>query len=381
MYRALFTADWHLSNRLPYSKAMSGMDGITDRLLEQMVVIRQIIKAAKESDVDAVYILGDVFDKRSLDAIVLKSGAQLISELIEVVPSVFIMVGNHDVYSLTSNRSVNEFFDFIGDGVAEYIEPETVIDTRSTLNEKGDSVRFHVLPWCSLDIANKRLESMLKAKNADNSEYLDVLLLHHSVKGAVDRNWVSEDGLDPEWLCDNWDLILSGHFHNGQTFGGNGHYVSAPMQHDFGDEGSEGVRGYFIATFDKTNYTLEFKETTHPRFYSIKYSDYLSGSKEYIREWNKHDYVRFDISCTHAELKLLKPEIEEEEGKLARKGVRVIPYRFVPKTQHDDRIEITESATTNEIVSKYLDVASYEGLDRDRLLAIAIHALKEVENG
>jgi len=378
MYKALFTADWHLSNKLPYSKAMVGMDGITDRLLEQMAIIRQIIKAAKELEVDGFYILGDIFDKRSLDAIVVKAGAQLISELIEVVPNVFIMVGNHDVYSLTSSRSVNEFFDFIGNGSAKYLEPQTVID--------NVGVRFHVLPWCSLDVAGDRLKSMVVAKksmvSADkivNNKELDILLLHHSVKGAVDRNWVSEDGLNPDELDRDWDLVLSGHFHDKQPFGDKGHYVSAPMQHDFGDEGN-GLRGYYVGYFNADEYKLEFKTTEHHCFHSMLYSTYLLNPNENLVEWKSGDYVRFDVLCTHAEWKLLKTEVEATEGELVKKGFRVVPARFVPQTQHGDRIELSEDASSIEIVSRYLDVTSYDGLDRSKLIEIARHALKEVEN-
>lgn len=377
MYKSIFTADWHLSNKLPYAKAMSGMDGITDRLLEQMGVIRQIIKAAKEMKVNGFYILGDIFDKRSLDAIVLKAGAQLISELLQVVSAVFIMVGNHDVYSLSSDRSVNEFFDFIGSGGAKYLNPET------TMSLPGQGVRFHVLPWCSLDIADERLKRMVKSKNRrkkmTDEKMTDVLLLHHSVKGAKDRNWVSEDGLNPEDLDRDWDLILSGHFHDHQAFGSKGYYVSAPMQHDFGDEG-DGRRGYYVVTFDGTDYKLDFHTTEHRCFRSILYSTYLLSPLEYKNDWKKGDYVRFDALCTHAEWKLLKPEVEETETELVKKGFMVIPARFIPQTQHEDRIQLPEGVSTTEVLSKYLDVTSYEGLDRGRLLSIASHALKEVEN-
>lgn len=386
MYKAIFTADWHLSNKLPYSKTMAGMDGISDRLLEQMGIIRQIIKAAKELEVDGFYILGDIFDKRSLDAIVLKAGAQLISELLEVVSNVFITVGNHDVYSLTSSRSVNEFFDFIGNGGAKYLEPETIVDTAEMMNKRKGEVRFHVLPWCSLDVAGERLKSMVTVKNSivasdkiTKSKGLNVLLLHHSVKGAVDRNWVSEDGLNPEDLDRDWDLILSGHFHDKQSFGDKGHYVSAPMQHDFGDEG-KGLRGYYLGVFDVCEYKLEFKTTDHHCFHSMMYSTYLLNPNENLVEWKDGDYVRFDVLCTHAEWKMLKTEVEETEGELIKKGFRVIPARFIPQTQHGDRIELSEDASSMEIVSRYLDVTSHDGLDRSKLIEIANHALKEVEN-
>lgn len=375
MYTALFTADWHLSNKLPYAKVMSGMDGITNRLLEQMDVIRQIIKAAKEEKVSAVYILGDIFDKRSLDAIVLKAGAQLISELLEVIPSVLVMVGNHDVYSITSDRSVNEFFDFIGVGGAKFLEPGTIVD-------KGTrGVRFHVLPWCSLDVAVERLGSMVVAKNRIGNDGINVLLLHHSVQGAVDRNWVSGDGLKPEQLDRDWDLILSGHFHDHQTFGEKGCYVSAPMQHDFGDEGKD-LRGYYIGRFEGGEYALEFMTTTHSCFHSIQYSTYLLSPVQYNKvEWKAGDYVRFDVRSTHAEWKLLKPEVTKTEKELSEKGFKVVPARFIPQTQHEDRINLSDEASTSEILTKYLDVTSYEGLERSRLLEIATNALKEVENG
>lgn len=373
MYRAIFTADWHLSNRLPYAKAVSGGDGVTDRLLEQMDVIRQIIKAAKDKRVDGFHILGDIFDKRSLDAIVLKAGAQLIAELLEVVSKVFIMVGNHDVYSITSSRSVNEFFDFIGSGGAKYLEPETILDkgTRGT--------RFHVLPWCSLDIATERLDSMVVTKNKTKDKGLDVLLLHHAVQGAKDHNWVSKDGLNPEDLDRNWDLILSGHFHDHQTFGDKGYYVSAPMQHDFGDEG-DGLRGFYFITFDGSEYKMEFNRTEHVCFYSMQYFTYLLSPNEHKNKWRNGDYVRFDVDATHAEWKLLKPEVDAVEKELVDSGLRVVPARFIPSTQHVDRIELSESASTEEVLTKYLDVTSHEGLDRDRLLEIANYAIKEVEN-
>lgn len=373
MYTAIFTADWHLSNKLPYAKTASGSGDLTDRLLEQMATIRQIISEAKRREVRAVYILGDIFDKRSLDAIVVKAGAQLISEFLSVVPALFIMVGNHDVYSITSDRSVNELFEYVGSGEARYLNPEV------TLSFPADNVRFHVLPWCSLDVANVRLERMIQAKNKRKKKMVDVLLLHHSVQGAVDRNWVSSEGLNPDYLDENWDLVLSGHFHDRQPIGKKGHYVSAPMQHDFGDEG-EGVRGYSVVTFNNSKYEIEYKNTEYQHFHSLMYSTYLLNLDDSQKGWEENDYVRFDVHTTHAEWKLMKPEVVKTENELRAIGYRVVPARFIPQTQHGDRIELSDDPSTDEILAKYLDVSSFEGLDRSRLLEIAKHALKEVEN-
>lgn len=361
-YKALFTADWQLCNSLPH--ALPGERGVTDRLLDQVGVVRQIRHIAKKEKVNGIWVLGDIYEKRLLDAITLLYGVQLIYELAEAAP-VFLLPGNHDAHSTTSGRFLLEMFQAVNNKNITYLDGNRILSL--------GNADFFSLPWCPAGEAGHRIEQRRKSQKDDA---INVLLLHHSVNGCNDGGWICDDGLEPDTLCEGWDLVFAGHFHDRQEFGDCGEYVGAPMQHNFGDAGAA-QRGVRLVEFGKGGVHKSFCPIKAPRFHSTQWT--VSGIQ--MKGWSVGDYVRVDVPATHAEWKAKRPEVEAQVEKLRTMGFKVLDPKHVPLQQVEERLPVGPKVTDEEVVAKYLDLANTEGLDRQLLMDLGLSVLQEVSDG
>lgn len=365
-YRALFTADWHLCNTLPHAKP--GEAGVSDRLKDQVKVAGRISEIAIEHKVNAIYILGDLFDRRLLDAITLRCGVELIVDMAEVTKAdVYILPGNHEAHSVSGERFATEVFEVIDNKRVHYLD--TLI-----MPSRGAPC-FHALPWGSTGVTLERLEHYrtCRVEGVQN-----VLLAHHPIVGCRDGTWECDVGLDAKTLCEGWDLVLAGHFHERQHFGDCGMYVGAPMQHDFGDAGSD-TRGVEIIEFQDDSYSKTFVTVDSPRFFIYDWDEHVD-SLERTGEAHRGDYVRVNVQSTHAEWVVRFAEAESW-AKTWRDGGVHVEICHVPKYQHEQRLELGEAPTPEQVLSEYLEIAETEGLDTKRLLEIGKAALHEVSHG
>ena len=362
-YKALFTADWQLCNTLAHAQVVER--GETDRLRDQLAVVKAIGKIAKVEKVDGIYVLGDVYEKRLLDAITLRYGFAMVLHLSKIAP-VYLLPGNHDAHSSKGARFLLEVFEEIQNKNIMYLDGARIVRPAPKL-----SLDFFSLPWSPASEAQERLENMRGKRKAA----LNVLLMHHSIKDCRDGGWVCDNGLDADDVCAGWDLVASGHFHERQKFGDCGEYVGAPMEHDFGDAGSA-PRGVRIVEFSKDKISKGFKKITSPRFHICEWGD-LDRSPV----CEEGDYLRVDVRSTHAEYKTLLPEVMEAVKVWRDAGVNVLEPKHVPIAQQEDRLQLAKAPSHEEAVEKYVAMANTTGLDKKRLIEIGKGILEEVRDG
>lgn len=374
-YRALFTADWQLCNSLPHSKPrsldaeLSAKPGLTDRFCDQLDVVAQIEVLAQKEKVDAVFFLGDLFEKSLLDAVTLTHGVGAVVNLSKVCP-VYVLPGNHDAHGSAGVRFTPEVFDEIGADIK-------FLGGKEVLRPSGQvKVAFHPLPWRPPGEVMPRVEDLRAAAKKGET---NVLLLHNSVVGCRHQGWVCDDGVDAERLCVGWELVLAGHFHDPQRFGESvpGRYVGAPMQHDFRDADSPD-RGVWIYEFEKGGqFNGKFHELESPKFHIAKWE--LPHLVECAEQADEGDYIRVVAEMTHSEWTAMSKEIEVRCKELAdERNVRVLPLHK-PVYHHEVRLDTDGGVILpEEAVSKYLAIANTDGLSDDKLKEIALGALREV---
>jgi len=150
-FKALITADLHLSNGLPH--AQPTVDGLTDRFVHQLRVLQQIKEVGTREEVDAVFILGDVFDKRLLDAVTLRHSLEAFRNLEPL--SVYVLPGNHDAHSQVGERFISEV-----------LRGEVTGWEHMEIRDAGDQLEFGIgktwltfwpLPYGPLDVTRTRL--------------------------------------------------------------------------------------------------------------------------------------------------------------------------------------------------------------------------------
>lgn len=371
-FRALMIADVHMSNKLPYARPTR--NGLTDRFEDQLLLWNFVRKTAESSQIDAVFVLGDLFDRSLLDAVTL---THTIEEILKFSCKVFILPGNHDIGASRSNRSLVEVFGKLDNENIQVIGEDFVDVVEVYL---GDGVYLDFWPVAYSDLEKTR-ESINSIKKKMAAARMHILLLHNSILGAETYGWICDEGLEPSEVCDHFDYVFAGHFHRPQIFGEkeNGMYLGSPMHHDFGDVNQD--CGFWLFEFNPNgDVKQEYIETTFmPRF-----KKYKSIFDHYVCE--RGDYVRFIIRETESEFDILKPKLNAVLKELKDDGVKA-DFKYLPVYKHEYRLGKTDSddlplLSLDRAIKRYVGLASVnkEGLDQKLLKKIGKEALLKAKS-
>lgn len=371
-FRLLAIGDVHMSNALPLSRPTS--DGRTDRLEDQVAMWGQLGAHAAHVKADAVVIVGDLFDKKLLDAVTLTETVRAIT----AIPCpVFILPGNHDANSLKGGRFTVEVF------AAMRRKGITLLDGSSVWNPK-EWLAFWPVPYATVEETRTKLEAV-RTSMADVPAAVNVLLFHNSIIGCRHLGWECDDGIPPEEVCEGFQYVISGHFHTSQTFGPDdcGMYLGAPMQHNFGDVGE--VRGFWDMTFTPGGrVACELIPVEAPRFHAITSLDAVTDA---MLEMNAGDYLRISITATRADWITIKPRVLTVVEQLNASGFRV-RYQHVPVYHHEARIQDDGEGgkakfSMEDAITQYVESGGVVvgGLDKEKLRQIAHQALAAARQG
>lgn len=365
-YKVLAISDIHMSNKLPH--AHPGKDGVTDRLQDQIRLWDNVAKHVRSYKVDCVLILGDLFDKSLVDAVTLTTTVKCI---VDLPCNVRILPGNHDAASVTGGRFTVEAFGAMDKEHIRYLRPEVMFSP-------CDWLHFYPVPFGPSAPSMEQIEKA-KLTAERHQEAVNVLLLHHSIIGCSHLGWTCDDGLDSEEVCDGFDAVLAGHFHEHQRFGPDlqGMYLGAPMHHRYDDVGRSAQ--YWILTFTPDGeIDEEAVDPGLPKFRRVEIRDSeITEPPEVL----VGDFLRYDVHATHAEWASLKPQIIELCGDWRGKQVNA-SFKHKPIYHHESRLGTPIKAGAGIVkmdqhVRTYADKARTDSLDRDRLLEMGLGMLAE----
>jgi len=211
-----------------------------------------------------------------------------------------------------------------------------------------------------------------------SKDKVNVLLFHNSVLGAKHLGWVCDDGIEGDEVCEGFDWVISGHFHEHQEFGkdSTGMYLSAPMHHHYGDVGRDA--GFWIIKFMPDGSREDkFIESKLPRFHKYQAMGDVTDAR-------KGDYLRYEVEATHAEWAKLKPEVKAMCDQLVEEGYHA-DYKHKPIYHHETRLAPQDEAATltlEDAVSKYAEMTGVvtTGLDVKVLKRIGLETLSAIRS-
>lgn len=354
------TADLHLNNMLPHSKPLAswrGRKGVTDRFANQLSVLEQMGKACDGTD--GLIILGDLYDKRLIDAVTLRESMDVLSKM---GCPVYILPGNHDAHNDRGERFMVELFTESGLNHVHVLGP--------TEWEAFPWLRFWCVPYGSLDNNRQTLKALAERATAPG---IHILLVHQSIMGAKNGTWKCDMGLDLEVdISPRFLQVFAGHFHTHQKFSGSrGEYVGAPLQLHFGEAGNP--RQFTIWTFTPRGAKPERMALDGPSFWT-------ANALKMPPEAAPGDYVRIELEATDQEWGegLVKVKLALE--KWTREGYHVTcVHSVIPKKQ--SRAATPKRASFEELVTKYVDEISDStgGFDSGLLKQIGLKALEQAK--
>jgi len=234
--RFLHTADWHLGRSFHGSSLLDAQARWIDWLVE----------LAREREVDAIVVSGDLYDRAlpPVDAITLADDA--LRRLVEIAPVVAIS-GNHDSAGRLSFGSAL----FERAGVHLRTDPARVAEPVLI----GDTA-FYAIPYLEPDLVRGPMGVEERGHGAVLGAAMDairadletrpagtasVVLAHAFVAGAAES--ASERDLSvggvahvPASVFSGVDYVALGHLHGPQRVGDNGRYAGSPIAFSFSEE-------------------------------------------------------------------------------------------------------------------------------------------------
>lgn len=367
-FRGLFISDIHMSNKLPH--AHPGERGVTDRLQDQLNLWKRVARDVEEQDVEAVVILGDLFDKALVDPVTL---THTVEAIINLPCEVRILAGNHDgdKGGRGGERFNVEAFAKMDKKRIRYLWPEVMWSPREWLD-------FYPVPFgpsaSSMEQINKA-----KAIVKKRSKRWGVLLMHHSIIGCSHLGWTCDDGLDAEKVCDGFNAVYSGHFHEHQRFGPDlqGMYLGAPMHHHYGDVGRGA--GYWIITFqpERDEPNEVFIDPGLPKFHAVEIHEGIWHEPDMA----EGDYVRLQVHATHAEWTTLRPQVLEVCAALREKGYHAT-FKHKAIYHHEVRLgeEADDEVTMEDYIRKYVDKARSGDISPEQLVETGLGILAKARD-
>jgi len=364
-FKAIYTGDWHLSNRLPHAVVVG--NGETDRLRQQIALIDKIYASATKHKAKAIIVVGDIFDRSLVDAVTLTAATGALSRA--PVP-VYILPGNHDASSVKGGRFTVEAFGEMNNPNLHVIRGQFELA----------NIDFYAFPF--QPVKETQIDMALIQEKLVDDGRPKVMLFHNSVLGCDHLDWTCDDGLDPDEICDGYDLVVGGHFHQYQEFGSCGMYVGAPMAHNFGDKGKDS--GYWLIDINRKSkkYTKKFIPGGAPDFHVIESPGAEGNPADMGKVWNKGDYVRMETTCTNAEWVQIEPNAMKIRDHHIKNGVNVT-LKHKPVYKHEKRLVKASAGAKLSLttaIGEYVKDTSTEGLDAKKLKSIGKEILATVRS-
>jgi len=209
----------------------------------------QVVKIIQEKDIDIVWILGDLFDSRTLVSVLVKSIAiDIMQALLDSKPTleIKILAGNHDIYFKTTTEvaSINVFKKF-DDRV------ETITQIKG-YNFKGYKVL--AVPWLVEESRSwKSFNKIVNDFETTGKKTANLCLGHFEINGfEIVNGVVEEKGLD-QTAFNSFDQTFSGHFHLRRAFD-KIQYLGCPYEITWNDWGDD--KG--VTIWDTETNSMEF---------------------------------------------------------------------------------------------------------------------------
>lgn len=283
---AIFSTDWHIK------------DDNTEELID---LVRQKCELAKSLDVKYVFCLGDVFNSRkSQSLLVLNTFGKILDIVKECGLTLYSICGNHDRTDYSSNESFLDQFKY---------HPSLKLVRNYGNVDLNDNICIHLLPFRSeeiwLNIFNK-IEFDSSKRN--------ILCSHMSVNGSINNDGSKQENNLKTSLFKDFHSVLLGHFHNKHKVGKNIYHIPSIQQNNFGETNEKG----FTVLYSDGSHELhksDFKEYIKVKIDVNKESKQSINKKleQYSKE-SENNYVRFVLEGSEDKIKSINKDIIKQHG-------------------------------------------------------------------
>jgi len=214
-----------------------------------------LIDYCVEHDIDTIFQLGDLFDRRKYINFKTLSESKriLFDRLKENNIRLHVLVGNHDIH-MRESVDINSPSLVLGEysNVVVYTKPTGVQHNETSID---------IIPWICNDNEDDIMDFISKSKS-------DLCLGHFEIENfSMYRGVESHEGL-PASMFEKYELVVSGHYHT-KSQRGNIVYAGTPYEMTWQDYNDP--KGFHV--FDTDTRALEFVENPYTLFVRLDYND------------------------------------------------------------------------------------------------------------
>jgi exonuclease SbcD len=274
--------------------------GVRERFNDFTHAFWQVVDAASEKQVDFVVIAGDLFNKRSIDALTLIHAIEGLKKLKERDIAVIAIEGNHDRSYYRDGISWLQFLchqeylvllsPIMRDGAPTLTtwQRENMLGSHVDLDLRGGRLRVYGLPWQGA-ATTRSMEGMAQAiqaeRDADDSREIAyrLLMLHSGVEGIVPRIQGLPSMAQFQPLRNCVEYLALGHVHKPYEFDG-WMYNPGSTETCGAEEAAWEGRGYYYVRIDTDNPESLANRTTMERFHHAE-----------RHETKRRPFVRHDL--------------------------------------------------------------------------------------
>jgi exonuclease SbcD len=256
--KLLHTSDWHVG------KTLRGRS----RLPEQEQVLRELVALAREHQVDAVLIAGDVYDSAAPSAEAINVVVRALMGFRDSGAEVIVIAGNHD-----HARMFDAYRPLFAAGKVTMVgAPRTAQDggvVTFTARSTGEPATVAVLPFLSQRYAARAAEIVTQSPAEANAQYdemvrriltslaegfrpdaVNIVMAHLTVQGGAwgggerEAQSIFDYVVHPAAFPANAHYVALGHLHRRQHLPAPCpavHYCGSPLNVDFGEQDNPSV--------------------------------------------------------------------------------------------------------------------------------------------
>jgi DNA repair exonuclease SbcCD nuclease subunit len=311
---------------------------------------------------DSVLILeGDIFESRqAIDVRIFNRALVIFKQLSEMFRTVYIILGNHDVYYKKDN-SVNSV------QILSRLFPNVWVFEDPVKLNFNDKHTFLMIPWIeSVEEITKVIE-----RNANRAQYI---VCHADIQGA-NLNKISkvEKGIDPHVLA-TYKRIHCGHIHLRQElkkYGASISYTGTPYSLDKADVGSQ--KGFDILTLVDDEIVEKFvPNTSSPMFIKKNLYSILEMNINEINDLFTNNFVEVMVDnkiSARFSVQIFMDMIKD----IAVKKIEFTPYTVKDNIDVKQIMQTAEGngidLSINNMFNLYMDQKGYDLAMRKRIEA------------
>lgn len=298
----------------------------TTRLENEIKSIDWAEKLAMDTKCDAIFCLGDFFDKSELSAEELTALGDIKWANIQH----YFIVGNHEMGSSNLSNSSAHILNLKAD--IEVIDKETRFDIESKLG----LISLQLIPYV-LESDRKPFAEYVKTANPEGKKYDKVIVFsHNDLKGIRYGTLESRQGFDVAEIEKYCDLFINGHLHNGSYINNNPNMIN--LGNLTGQNFSEDATKYSHCAAVLDTDTFEVFMVENPFALNFYKFDVSSDTYPAVKQ-----NAVVSISCPQKYISTIREKVQSDPNILCS---RII---MIPETTDVENVEISDLANIDHI--------------------------------